>query len=179
VLEAGYAALSMALGMSPTPAPASVGCVLNPAYGRVCRAEVRFDRFQQTYQPQYLSQWCWAACISMLFDYYGHPVAQQRIVSEVYGRIVDLPAGSGFVVAQELNRRWRDDRGRPFRSRLLAVFDVDANVMVMDNRQIVSALGNEEPLIIGTRSHAVVMTAVDFVPTPMEPTILQVGVFDP
>lgn len=144
-----------------------------------CLAEVSFSQFSADYKPQYQSEWCWAACISMLFGYYGHPVNQQRIVAEAYGAPVNMPAISGFTIAQALNRSWIDDGGQSFQSSLEAAFDAQAGVSAIDNTMIVQALANGDPLLVGARGHVTVVTAISYVPTPVGPRILQVGVFDP
>ena len=86
----------------------------NLPQGRICTAEVEFQRFVQTaHMSQRMSQWCWAASISMVFSYLGHPVSQPRIVAEVYGSLLNIPQ-PGYLLAQQLNRSWLDDWGRPF-----------------------------------------------------------------
>src|SRR5690242_14048954 len=40
---------------------------------------------------QHQSEWCWAACLEMVFRYYGFHVSQQQIVQETWGTIVNLP----------------------------------------------------------------------------------------
>ena len=62
---------------------------------------------------QHLSQWCWAACIEMVFRYYGHSVPQERIVTETWGGIVNLPGQPGQILAN-LNRGWTDQAGDDF-----------------------------------------------------------------
>jgi hypothetical protein len=126
-----------------------------------------------------MSQWCWAACISMLFDYHGHPVSQRRIVAEVYGAPVNMPAGAGLVLARQLNRTWRDDRGVKFDARVTGAYDVDARVFNMSNAWLVNELDQNRPVVIGCNSHAVVMTAITYTPTPTGPSPMAVGVFDP
>ena len=49
------------------------------------------EQFNIDYSPQHMNVWCWAACISMVFAYYRHPVSQPRIVAETWGDIVNLP----------------------------------------------------------------------------------------
>jgi hypothetical protein len=144
-----------------------------------CTAQVPFSVFQAHYETQYQSEWCWAACISMVFGCYGHPVSQQRIVTEAYGAPYNIPAGSGLVIAGALNRSWTDDNGRQFSSRLQAAFDAMAGVNDINSAIIVDALENGDPLIVGARGHAMVLTEVVYVPTPAGPSILSVGVFDP
>jgi len=170
--------LSGALCSAPALSPPAAQAI-NSCGPTGCLAEVSFPQFAAAYEPQFQSEWCWAASISMLFGYYGHPVNQQRIVSEAYGQPFNIPALSGFVIAQALNRAWVDDRGRRFQANLQAAFDAQAGVAAINNVMIVQALANGHPLIVGARSHATVVTAVSYVPSPLGPNITSVGVFDP
>ena len=167
----GVAGLALA-----RPASAERRCWVRPGGAPTCISEVKFPTFAAIYDRQHQSQWCWAASIAMLFRYYGFPVSQQRIVSDAYGAPVNVPAGAGFVIAQQLNRHWIDDRGRRFRSQLRAAFDADAGVSTLDNAAVVRALDDGHPLIVGARSHAMVLTAAEHQPGPR---ILRLGVFDP
>lgn len=161
-----------------TPAFADKKCRPSPR-GTVCLASVPFQRFAQSaYQPQSLPEWCWAACISMVFRFYGHPVAQARIVKEAYGVVANVPAGSGFVIAKQINRRWIDDNGAKFTARLEGAYDFDARVLTVDNAAIAQELEDNHPVIMGNATHALVVTAIEYFDTP-EPTISSVGVFDP
>ena len=148
--------------------------------GQLCTSEVDFTTFAQTaYQNQQSSQWCWAASISMLFSYYKHPVAQQSIVQSLYGRIVNLPSGNGWNIASRVNTSWVDANGKRFRAQLTGAYDYDAGVMTVNNAMLVSELDQDRPVIIGTRGHAVVGTAVQYLVTPAGPYITGIGVFDP
>jgi ABC-type bacteriocin/lantibiotic exporter with double-glycine peptidase domain len=122
-------------------------------YGPVrrCTAGIESIKFQpaQTYQRQ--NEWCWAACISMVFAYYGHAVSQERIVKEVWGRVVDMP-GQPEQILSDLNRTWNDDAGKAFKSRADAL-SANASTAVKD-------LENNQPLIIGALGHAMVLTAL-------------------
>jgi hypothetical protein len=62
---------------------------------------------------QHLPEWCWAASIEMVFRYYGHRVPQERIVTETWGGIVNLPGQPGQILAN-LNRKWTDEDGDDF-----------------------------------------------------------------
>jgi ABC-type bacteriocin/lantibiotic exporter with double-glycine peptidase domain len=95
-------------------------------------------------------QWCWAACIEMVFAYYGHRVSQSRIVRETWGGMVDKPVHERQLL-DDLNRDWTDNRGRRFRSNA-DVFDRPAAG--------VSDLRRNRPLILGTLGHTVVLTAI-------------------
>jgi papain like cysteine protease AvrRpt2 len=151
---------------------------VNPMVQR-CTSEVDFTRFSSSYATQKMSQWCWAAAVSMLFDYYGHPLAQEKIVMAQYGRITNLPAGNGFTLASQLNRKWVDDNGEDFSASLTAAFDPAANIYAMNNFWIINELDAERPFIVGTQGHAVVATSITYDRSPQGLMVIGVGVFDP
>ena len=71
---------------APVPTPTPMG--IHPV--EMCTAGIPSISFKQAYQE--MNEWCWAACISMVFDFYGHPVDQKRIVQETWGVVTDMPA---------------------------------------------------------------------------------------
>lgn len=161
------------------PALADKGCQPSPQ-GPVCISSVNFVNFAEfAYQNQQMSEWCWAACISMVFRFHGHPVSQPRIVAEAYGGVANLPAGSGITIAQALNRHWTDDLGRPFTAHLAGVYDVSAGINTLDNAQITRELTANRPMIVANTHHAMVMTAIQYYDRSPEPVVASVGVFDP
>ncbi len=125
---------------------------------------------QQAAERQSMNQWCWAACISTLFNYYGHPVSQARIVRQAYGGIVNMPASPNLIF-RALNRRWVDDNGVPF--------TVVADVYTVNNVTAANDLQANHPLIIGTMGHAVLLTALTYYPTTNGPYIIGGIVRDP
>ena len=178
LLKYAFAVMLGGLAFALT-ANAKTTCGPSPR-GQVCVSQVDFNQFAaKAAKLQEQSQWCWAASISMLFSYYGHPVSQERIVQAVYGRVVNLPSGPGWNIASQINRNWQDDEGTAFRSYLTAAYDFDAGVNSLNNAWLVNELDQDRPFIIGTNGHAVVVTAIEFVPTPMGPNVTSVGVFDP
>jgi len=114
---------------------------------------------------QAMSQWCWAASIAMVFQFYGHEVPQQRIVQETFGTVVNLPAGSGRVLTQALNRPWVDSAGRPFTVSAVA-YDLTSGQAGVNNKDVVEELKHGRPLIVGTQGHAMVVTAIQYLKTP-------------
>jgi len=56
----------------------------------LCTTGVSSITFKQAFQQQ--NEWCWAACISMVFEYYKHAVDQERIVKETWGTVANMPA---------------------------------------------------------------------------------------
>jgi nuclear transport factor 2 (NTF2) superfamily protein len=143
--------------------------------GPVMRAEVDASSFAKTYKPQEMSQWCWAASISNIFAFYDHPVEQEKIVQQVYGRTVNLPAFSGSVIARQVNRVWTDDNGKRFRAKLTAAYDFDARIFAINNNFMINELRHGRPFLFGNTSHCMVVTAIDFSPV----RVVDVGVFDP
>ena len=141
---------------------------------------VNFSLYQQfALGSQLQSQWCWAACISMLYSYYGHPVSQARIVSEVYGAPVNMPAMAGIVMARQLNRSWQDDAGGAFNSYVTAAYDVQAGVNNINNYWILSQLQQNKPIIMGAGGHAMVLLSLSYYPGQLGPNVVQGVVFDP
>jgi hypothetical protein len=137
---------------------------------RVCVSGLPSEMVHVT-AVQEASQWCWAACISMVFGYHGHPVSQQRIVSEAYGGIVNMPAQPWTMLAV-MNRPWLDDLGYAFTS-LSSPGTTSAVSAAQD-------LAANLPLIVGTLGHAVVLTALEYgayyLPTPLGPQLGPVNV---
>lgn len=170
---------STALGasfLSSVKLAASTQCYANGS----CTAQVDFAQFaQEAYQSQKRSEWCWAASISMIFAFYGHTVSQDRIVSEVYGAPVNMPSGYGINMARQLNRKWKDDDGNCFRATLTGVYDAQAGVDTLTNADLIRELDNDHPILIGTGGHAMVLTAMQYIGNPSQPTITLCGAFDP
>jgi hypothetical protein len=167
---AGSVVLCLAL---ISPARAEVNCQevsaspYNPP-GRVCASGLPSDLLQipAVSDHQHQSQWCWAASISMVFSYYGHPVSQERIIRETYGYIVNMPA-QPWTMLGALNRSWVDDQGQPFQS-MSSPGSTNPVAAAQD-------LAMNMPLIIGTLGHAVVLTglqyAANYMNTPLGPQL--------
>jgi hypothetical protein len=102
---------------------------------------------------QHASQWCWAASIQGVFSYYGHEVPQERIVEETWGAIVNMPGQPGQILSA-LNRQWIDENGD--------VFQVSATTLTANHVTAAQDLAADNPLIIGTMGHAMILTAVEY-----------------
>lgn len=103
---------------------------------------------------QHMNQWCWAACIEMVFRYYGLRVPQEAIVQQTWGGIVNLP-GQPHQILANLNRQWRDSNGH--------LFNVSGNSSSANQITASQDLSNNMPLIIGTMGHAMVLTSLEYV----------------
>ncbi|WP_295891387.1 papain-like cysteine protease family protein [uncultured Vibrio sp.] len=104
-------------------------------------------------EPQQMTQWCWAACISMVFSYYGHPVSQSRIVENTWGGLVNNP-GQPWQILNNLNKPWTDENGTEFM--------VQGDTYTANHVSAAQDLANNRPLIVGTMGHAMVLTAVEY-----------------
>jgi len=168
----GLGAAGVAIAASPVQAYNN--CQVMP-FGQLCEAGVNLPTMIEAYDPQHMSQWCWAASIEMVFRYYGYQVSQQTIVQQTYGFVGNIPAVTGMAITRNLNRTWTDETGRRFRVSVRGLYDADANILGITDPQIVNALMNEQPLLFGNRSHAMVLVSVAY--TPMQ--IVNVGFADP
>lgn len=146
----GAAALGM--GLLSRAAKTAQTCTLSDGT-RWCRSRLRARMHAQTTQRQNRDQWCWAASLSMIFDYYGHPMSQERIVKEIWGRIVDMPRHVDDVM-RDINRSWVDNRGQRFKAsgQRLTLHPVELPKLAAQ------ALAENRPLIVGTLGHATVLT---------------------
>lgn len=113
-------------------------------------------------ETQRMRNWCWAACISNIFAWYGRPVTQSDIVDKIYGSDIDQPA-SGEQIFNAVNGSWTDSYGRPFHAQAGPLLDKNFSFSNPYAAAIMSVdLLNDQPLIIGTEGHATVLTAMTY-----------------
>lgn len=147
---AGMVAASRTLfGAKQCGTPVSTMTPMGAQPIEVCTAGISSITFKQAFQQQ--NEWCWAACISMVFEYYHHAVDQQRIVKETWGSVADMP-GMPRDILRDLNKRWTDDAGHAFQCQG-DMLSVNVNTAVQD-------LIDDHPLIIGAFGHATVLAAI-------------------
>jgi len=128
------------------------------------------------------SNWCWAASLQMIFNYYGVNITQEQIVARSYG--VDpygnLPnwTGSFQVITANLNNWNVDNSGRQYG------VSASLNWGAPTPAYLIQELSAQRPVLIGYRSspssgHAVVITACSYIQTPSGPFIQTIVVKDP
>src|SRR5207245_1216658 len=119
-----------------------------------CTAGLRSDLVHiPMSRPQEESNWCWAACIQMVFRYNDLNISQGKIVQEVFGSRVNRP-GAPEEILRALNRTWTDARGDDYQ--------VEGDTYSVTPATAAQDLAADFPLIIGTLGHAMVLTAVNF-----------------
>lgn len=153
-----------------------------PAQGmppETCSAMLDPDRFLGIGVPalQKESQWCWAACIEMICRWHGVALSQESIVERVYGGLVNWP-GDDRVLTSSLNSDWVSDDGTPFTIRA-NVFSSALDLADVSNQLVIDDLRNEQPLLVGARSHATVAARVDYINDAAGLQIGRVHVIDP
>lgn len=154
-----------AVAATPCAALAAGHCQIVDMMGtQYCEAGILSNIAHVSARSQYANQWCWAACIEMIFRHYGRPVQQARIVQETFGSIVNMPAQPQQIL-YALNRPWIDDHGRPF--------SAQADVMSANLMTALQDLQQDHPLVIGTLGHAMVLTAMGYAQSPYTGVQLQ------
>ena len=128
------------------------------------------------------SQWCWAASIQMVLNYYDVNINQQQIVARTYGvdPFGNLPnwPGSFQAIHQNLNNWNVDNNGDNY------VVSAQIGVGAPSPSILLSELNQGHPVIIGYNSgsgggHAVIITAVSYTQTMNGPIIQSIVVRDP
>lgn len=114
------------------------------------------DYVEYCYHRQYKDNWCWAACVQMVLDYYGLEVTQSRIVERAYGDAYDFTADGEDIV--DAIDRWNVN-GSLIRA---------TSEKYKSAKTLIDAMTKGTPLIIGldeqftSTGHAYVLTHVFF-----------------
>jgi hypothetical protein len=153
---AGIGSSILANLLIPYPAKAGLHCLPFSSAMLECQAGIHSAIAEITARQvggQHLSQWCWAACIEMVFRYYGFNVPQEEIVSQTWGSIVNFPAEHRQILTN-LNRQWIDRNGRKFR--------VYGDAYSAKPATAAQDLAENRPLIISSLGHATVLTGLRY-----------------
>ncbi len=170
----------MLLGVASMLATSPIAALADNQCGfQGCIAQVPTGRLVIDYAAQQMPEWCWAASLSMLFGYYGHPVPQASIVQRVYGAPINMPALLPAQISALINTGWTDQNGNGFQCQLVAAYDAFAGVVAINNNTIVDALSNDMPLIVCNTHHCMLLTALSYQMSPMGPIPGTPGFVDP
>lgn len=135
------------------------------------------EQFNYVASSQRNTQWCWAASIQMVLNYYGVNISQEDVVQRSYGAQVNQPANEAVITAN-LNNWNVDKSGQQY------VVQASLNWGAPTPLYLVNELANGHPVMIGLNNpggggHAVVITACGYVPTPNGPYIQSLVIRDP
>jgi hypothetical protein len=140
------------------------------------------DQFNFFSSAQRNSNWCWAASLQMIFNYYGIYINQDQIVARSYGtdELGNLPnwPGSFQVITANLNNWSIDNSGRQYFVSAALYWGAPTPAY------LIQELSAQHPILIGYSSgsntgHAVVITACSYVQTMNGPVIQSIVVRDP
>lgn len=104
---------------------------------------------------QYKENWCWAACVQMVLDYYGLDVYQTSIVKRAYGDEYNVTANKNDIV-------------RAINGWYISGSVVNARYERYKNaKTLIDAISSGQPLIVGLNEdssvgHAYVLTHIFF-----------------
>jgi hypothetical protein len=150
--------LGGALAATATQADAAIRCMATGQGVERCEVGVELPYFYRA--PQECEQWCWAACVQMVFALHGRQVSQQAIVQKVFGGLVCAPA-QGPQIIYAVNGQWRDANGYLFQAQAEVLWDAQYGVGAPNVGPITAQeLAQGEPLIIGAMGHATMLTAM-------------------
>lgn len=127
------------------------------------------------------SQWCWAASIQMVLNYYQINIVQEQIVARTFGTdpYGQLPnwAGSLEVITENLNNWDIDNNGRAY------TVTASLGVGVPAPNDLLQELYDGHPIIVAyhgaSSKHAVVITGAGFIATQNGPSVQTIIVRDP
>ncbi len=127
------------------------------------------------------AQWCWAASIQMVLNYYDIDITQRQIVERTYGKDVfgDLPdwAASIETIHSNLNNWSVDNKGKTY------IVNAQFGAGAPEPFFLIEELSHQRPVIIGYQSesggHAVVVTALSYYESAIGPVIRSIVVRDP
>ncbi|MBP9104542.1 MAG: C39 family peptidase [Chitinophagaceae bacterium] len=143
---------------------------------------IKTENFNYYASSQRNSNWCWAASIQMILNYYGVNITQEQIVEKSYGKSTNgnLPnwTGSFNVITSNLNKLSADNDGEKYK--VAATISYGAPTPAY----LIQELSAQHPVLIGyqtsaTSGHAVVVTACSYTQGAYGPIIQSIVVRDP
>ena len=135
-------------------------------------------KFNYFASSQEKSQWCWAASIQMVLNYYGVAITQSQIVQRTYGSNLVNWTGSFQAITANLNNWSVDNKGKAY------TVTASLNWGAPHPTILIQQLSQGRPIILAYASgpnsgHAVVITGVTYVNTYQGPYIQTIIVRDP
>jgi hypothetical protein len=125
-------------------------------------------------------QWCWAASIQMVMNYYGVDIDQKQIVKRTYGvSNGELPdwAASIETIHKNLNYKGVDNQGKMY------IVNAQVGLNAPDPILLIEELSHKRPVVIGYKAnfggHVVLITAVSYYESNKGPLIRSIVVRDP
>lgn len=155
---------------------------INKCIGQIQYVGIPSANFNYVYSEQLNSEWCWAASIQMILNYYGVNINQKEIVERSYGtypngNLPNWPASFQTITAN-LNNWSIDDNG--------TIYTVVSEIgwRAPTPAILLKEIGNQAPVLLSYMSspssgHAVVATGVGFTRSYYGPVLQTIIVRDP
>ncbi len=161
----------------------SFNCLLQSPAEYHYHVGIPSEKFNIVVDYQEKSNWCWAATMQMIYNYYGIDITQEQIVARSFGHdpITGMPPDSAAtfeLVNWNLNGKGVDNAGRRYFVRHeLYVGPPDVN-------RLIRTLHERRPVLVGyasgpNSSHAVIVSGCTYKQTFWGPQIQTLVVRDP
>lgn len=158
--------LAKAEGYCRPFSPTARICEVGMPIGQILRIRSRTN-------DQVMRNWCWAACIQLIFQHFRYYVSQQAIVGSVFGGLVDRPL-PGRDIAHAVASAWRDRRGRNFYPRARVLIDRQYGIGNPNaGGEAIADLSYGRPLIVGANGHATVVTRMKYTESVYEGIVIR------
>ncbi len=139
------------------------------------------SKFNYISSTQEKGQWCWAASIQMVLNYYSIDINQKQIVERTYGTDAfgDIPDWSASIQTIQANlNNWNvDNKGKNY------IVNAQYGLGAPEPFFLIEELSQQRPVIIGYKTdfggHTVVVTAISYYESSMGPVIRSIVVRDP
>ncbi len=123
------------------------------------------------------TDWCWAASVQMVLNWYNIPVKQSDVVNRIFGKPVDATVSEDAIAVALSGTAW-DRRNREVH------MHAERERGTPGSNLLVSELSARHPMLITFRSaktmlHAVVLTGAEYVRTPQGPQLTALTFRDP
>lgn len=123
------------------------------------------------------TDWCWAASVQMVLNWYNIPVTQSDVVNRILGKPVDATVSEDAIAVALSGTAW-DRRKREVHMHADRLRGVPASSL------LVSELNARHPMLITFWSaknmlHAVVLTGAEYVRSPQGPRLTALTFRDP
>ena len=155
--------------VAPRTLFADIACFPGPFPGqRTCEIGVPLGPMPTPWQNcQY---WCWAACAQAAFMIAGYNVSQEMFAAKAFGNPNVCRTATGPVIKQAVDGEWTDLSGRVFSARLDVILDYDSGLSHPAPLAVAwEELRASRPIMVGSLSHATLMTALNYTESPSYP----------
>lgn len=154
------------------------GPFFHPEFGNVAKCAVGLPL--DGTPPQECQNWCWAACCEAIFGMSGYYIDQLLFVQKLFGGALSCSTATGPMIKSAIDGSWIDSSGLSFNAYCGIVMDTHYGVHHPNPLSVVwDELNAGRALITGTLGHAVVITAMEYVRTPVGTQTTAVIVRDP